>query len=511
MVKTPLKVINLSSGAKSCTTGCASQALQRDIGERVRALQMEMSSRISQVRSLSSTGPAKTSAHTTTPVDVTLSSTEPLALVDEIAYHNVDGAHLWVAVQEGAVLVLDETDHERFCELLAGAVPRDMVSRILGRPATAADVGNCLGSLLGKIAGAGFLRATSGYHGSRLPTPHRFARLHLTKACQLQCVHCYADSSPRADRSGERPTDWWKNVLDQLASVGCERVLFTGGEALVHRGCVELMRYAKGLGLHVTLFTNGILVPKVLDHIIASCDQVQVSLDGPTPEINDPIRGKGSYGKALRALEALLPTPVHVRVGITTMTTNWEAWREHFLTFAERFAGTGLEYRMSFGLTEHGRAESISQQLNPNVSRPEVQRMLAAVGGSPDEVEAHVTRKTSGCGYFEQIVIGPVGTLYPCHLLDAPLGNVDDRPMTEWVKEFVELASLFSVDHTEGCSTCDIRYLCGGTCRVMNGKRTGSRLITDCTDADKKRRYRNLVGSYINQPSATVAEPISAR
>jgi radical SAM protein with 4Fe4S-binding SPASM domain len=489
----------------ACKSGCAAGPASPDIEARVRALEAEMRTRVDKVAKHPGTILPELPAHRPAPADIRLASDAPLPLASEIGYRNVDGAHLWIAVQEGAVLVLDDTDNERFRKLMAGSGPRELVSCELGRPATSADVAERLGSLLGRIAGAGFLSAGSGYHGARLPTPHRFARLHLTKACQLQCVHCYADSSPRADRTGERPTDWWRSVLERLASVGGERVLFTGGEALVHRGCLELMRCAKDLGMHVTLFTNGILVPKALDAIVATCDQVQVSLDGPIPEINDPIRGKGSYGKAVRALEALLPTKVHVRVGITTMADNWDAWREHFLNFADRFAGTGLEYRMSFGVTEHGRADGLGQQLDPKISQPEVQRLMAAVGSG--EESRRVTRKTSGCGYFEQIVIGPDGTVYPCHLLDAPLGHLDDHSIEEWVRRFTELASLFSVDHTEGCSACDIRYLCGGTCRVMNGKRTGSRLITNCTDADKLRRFRNLVRTYINQPAAaTVAE-----
>jgi radical SAM protein with 4Fe4S-binding SPASM domain len=189
------------------------------------------------------------------------------------------------------------------------------------------------------------------------------------------------------------------------------------------------------------------------------------------------------------------------------MASNWDAWRQHFLGFAERFAGTDLEYRMSFGITEHGRAEGIGQQLDPEVTQPEVDRLLGAVRGPHSDPQPRVTRKTLGCGYFEQLVIGPDGTMYPCHLFDAPLGNVEDKPIALWAEEFTKMARLFSVDYTEGCSECDIRYLCGGTCRVMNAKRTGSRLITTCTDKDKQRRLRNLVKRYATQPSA-VAESL---
>ena len=41
---------------------------------------------------------------------------------------------------------------------------------------------------------------------------------------------------------------------------------------------------------------------------IASRDylDVQISLDGATPETNDPVRGTGSYKRARRAMEAVV-------------------------------------------------------------------------------------------------------------------------------------------------------------------------------------------------------------
>ncbi|MBS1868966.1 MAG: radical SAM protein [Actinobacteria bacterium] len=493
------------AGAKRTDCGAGAGGDGGVIAERAAALQAEMTERLRAVRARR----ALPTPYVERPqVDVDLDSAASLPLVAPLAHRRVDGAHLWVAVEQGAVLVFDDADDARFRQLAQGASPRAIASRELGRTADGDDVARHLGDLLGRIASAGFLTSTSGLHGSRVPTPHRFARLHLTKACQLQCVHCYADSSPTVDRSGERPLAWWRALLDELAEVGTERVLFTGGEALVHRGCLGLMEHAKTLGLHVTLFTNGIKVPKLIDRIAASCDQVQVSLDGPSPEINDPIRGKASYSRAVRALDALLETDVQVRVGITSMASNWEAWREQFARFAERFAHTDLEYKMSFGITEHGRAEGIGEQLDPEAAKAQVERLLSGRRGS--QLGPRVTRRTTGCGYFEQIVVGPDGTLYPCHLLDAPLGNADDKPLGAWVEELTHLATLFSVDYTDGCASCDIRYLCGGTCRVMNAKRTGSRLITTCTDADKQRRYRNLVKYYAAdaRPSGAVALPV---
>jgi len=424
--------------------------------------------------------------------EIVLDTSKPLGFEDGIVHHLVDDQHLWIAVNSAGVLVLDDRDHDALTRLLDGVPPEGLLDASCASDAE--QVRASLGDLLGRMAEAGFIESTSRFVNQRMPTPARFARFHLTKSCQLSCVHCYADSSPSVDRSGEQPTEWWRQTIDELAEIGTERILFTGGEALLHRGCLDLMAHAKSAGILVALFSNGILVPKVIDRLRDSCDEVQISLDGPDPESNDAIRGRGVYGHATRALEVLLETDLRVRVGITNMASNWEAWRTSFLDFAERFADSDLEYRLSFGLTEYGRADGLGQQLQPEDTQPEVERLLRGKRGSRDG--RRITQRASGCGYFEQMVFGPDGSLYPCHLLDMPVGHADDQPLTRWAAELTELARLFSVDHTEGCSECDIRYLCGGTCRVINGKRTGSRLVTTCTDGDKARRFRNLARTY---------------
>jgi radical SAM protein with 4Fe4S-binding SPASM domain len=410
-----------------------------------------------------------------------LPNDEPLALIEDLSHHFVADRYLWVGGSAGRVIVVDENEHKILLKFVAGA-PLEEVGETSGWDAVS--------QLVGRLATSGFIKGISGYTEHRAPTPERFARFHLTKSCQLECIHCYADSSPRVDRTGEMSTERWRALLDEYAAVGAERVLFTGGEALIHRGCIPLMKHAKELGLHVTLFSNGILVPRYLDAIHDFADQVQISLDGPDEETNDPIRGKGTYSKIVLALDLLLARGVAVRVGMTTMEQNWEAWKAKFLEFAKRYAHTPLEFRLGFGLTRYGRAADLSETLVVDETQPIADSMASFANR---ESGPTITRTTSGCGYFEQLVVGPDGTVYPCHLLDGRVGHIDESSMPELIAKLKNLAQLFSVDYTEGCNKCDIRYLCGGTCRVMNGKKTGSRLLTTCQPADKMRRYRNLV------------------
>lgn len=430
----------------------------------------------------------------------------PLPLATPLARRAVQQWHVWIAVARAALIVLDEADHQLMRQLVAGLPPAAVLAAenpVAAACPTSASVTSDLGPaagrlarLVGRLAWAGLLHDMTGVAGgeARLD-PARSVRLHLTRACQLRCVHCYADSSPQIDRREERPTAWWLDVLKNLKQLGTERVLFTGGEALMHPGCLDLMAAARSDGMHVTLFTNGLLIERVLDRLVEVCDEVQVSVDGPTPEVNDAIRGRNVFAPAVRALGLLARSPLKTRVGMTAMSLNWDAWQSGFAEFADRFADSGdLSFHLAPSVTEYGRAANKQHLSQPRLRRIDIAQVLAGRPGTPAKPEC--TRRVSRCGYFEQLVIGPDGSLYPCHLFDAAVGHADDQSLSAWVSDYCHLAEQFSIDHVDGCTDCELRYLCGGTCRAVAAQTSGSRLRSDCTPADKERRYQDLVLEY---------------
>jgi len=81
-------------------------------------------------------------------------------------------------------------------------------------------------------------------------------------------------------------------------------------------------------------------------------------------------------------------------------------------------------------------------------------------------------------------------------LLDAPVCHIDDYSVSEILLILRGVAMEVDVDHVENCSVCEIRYLCGGMCRVLQSRKTGTRLLNTCNSAEKDRKYRNLVSAF---------------
>jgi mycofactocin radical SAM maturase len=127
----------------------------------------------------------------------------------------------------------------------------------------------------------------------------------LTYACNLACVHCLSSSGRRDPR--ELSTDECKAVVDELQKMQVFYVNIGGGEPTVRGDFWELLDYAVAHDVGVKFSTNGVRLDPARARRLAATDyvDVQVSLDGATAEINDAVRGPGSYDTALRALANL--------------------------------------------------------------------------------------------------------------------------------------------------------------------------------------------------------------
>lgn len=110
-----------------------------------------------------------------------------------------------------------------------------------------------------------------------------YLRLSITDRCNLRCRYCMPDEGvpPTAHDDLLRYEELLR-IASAAVSLGIDRFKVTGGEPLVRRGCADFIRYLKALpGVRqVTLTTNGLLLPPLLDELCAvGLDGVNISLD----------------------------------------------------------------------------------------------------------------------------------------------------------------------------------------------------------------------------------------
>lgn len=138
----------------------------------------------------------------------------------------------------------------------------------------------------------------------------------LTDQCNSRCKYCYVNAQTAAQEI--LPVSEVQGFLKRYAEQKGRVVLFTGGEVLLYPGIEEVVEYAKGLNLHVRMFTNGLLLDAArLSRIKDFVDGFAISLDGPE-EIHDARRGvQGAYRKALEAIQLLKSAKKDVSLQMT--------------------------------------------------------------------------------------------------------------------------------------------------------------------------------------------------
>ena len=130
--------------------------------------------------------------------------------------------------------------------------------------------------------------------------------------CNLTCHHCFISCSPKNHAFGFLTLAEVKRRLDESVALGVKEYYFTGGEPFLNPDMVpilvETLRYGPA-----TVLTNGtVFKDEWLTELRAAERQsiyaleFRVSIDGFSSETNDPIRGAGTYERALRGVRKLV-------------------------------------------------------------------------------------------------------------------------------------------------------------------------------------------------------------
>jgi len=155
----------------------------------------------------------------------------------------------------------------------------------------------------------------------------------VTYRCNLACEHCYLDAGGTplvgtenyADRS-ELGTEGCFKVIDEIAAFAPECLtILTGGEPLLRRDILEIVRRAADRGLWVVVGTNGVSITENLAKRLADAGArgLSLSLDALDPDRHDRFRKvRGAWRNTVEGAEILNRTGLPFIVQTTAGSHN---------------------------------------------------------------------------------------------------------------------------------------------------------------------------------------------
>jgi len=295
----------------------------------------------------------------------------------------------------------------------------------------------------------------------------------ITLKCNLQCVHCLSDAGLTGENELTGPE--CRALVDQLTSIRVFQVNIGGGEPFIRPDFPDLLTYCHEKGLVTCVSTNGMLIEDTLARRLSRLKMLylQISLDGATADVNDPIRGKGTYKKILEAADCLARHGVKFSINAVLTRTNYPQLDD----LRKMAGGYGSELRVS-RFRPSGRAKGSRDSLGPEKWQLESfaewleGHDLVRTGDSFFCLTSEHRRRKGldMCGAAKMTCcISPTGDVYPCAFLqELPFlaGNIRTASFKEMWDEspiFHDLRNL----HVDTCITCSRFDACRGGCPAM--------------------------------------------
>ena len=132
------------------------------------------------------------------------------------------------------------------------------------------------------------------------PVPY-LMNLELTSKCPLKCPQCYCDLQNGRNLDYQTALKW----LDNAARIGVEYINLSGGETMCYPQLIPMLEYIsdKGMKANVALSGYGFGKTQLMAMKKAKINEICISLNGPTKEINECSRE--GFELAIAALQLL--------------------------------------------------------------------------------------------------------------------------------------------------------------------------------------------------------------
>ncbi|MBQ7600307.1 MAG: radical SAM protein [Clostridia bacterium] len=310
----------------------------------------------------------------------------------------------------------------------------------------------------------------------------------VTLQCCFRCTYC--GSSGGKARPNELSTEECDDVSRQLAEMGCRRVSLIGGEVFMRKDWESIVYGLTSRGVRACIITNGFTMTQQIIQSLKKLDveSVAVSIDGPE-DVHDAFRQKGSYKRAISALEVLTQNGIHTSVISALRADNAPrieefygilkeypifAWQIQACSPMGNAAENGVDVRFDAGRV----IRFVAERANDRAERTFYIGIADNIGYyTPEENMIRGVRgfTFSGCSAgLTSLGIDSVGNVRGCESMYDPRfneGNLREKPLIDiWTGDNAFAYNRkFSEEMLTGrCRDCPLGHICAGGCRSYN-------------------------------------------
>ncbi|MFM9281292.1 radical SAM/SPASM domain-containing protein [Paenibacillus jiagnxiensis] len=315
----------------------------------------------------------------------------------------------------------------------------------------------------------------------------RYLHMDITVKCNLTCKHCfYGDFNKKEFFQQEVELERLYEIVDEAKSMGCERIILSGGEVLTSNKFFPLLEYCKNRGINNIFISNLTLLNDEnlfkLQQFADNITEIKVSFEGKN---NDFIRGNGTEKIILKNIKKLdhLKLPWTINTIINKYNVNHlndiyqflkshhpKAWRIDLPFNAGRYKQYKNDiHEENYELVFKRLSEVIKNYLD---ERPDFELWIFNVfqPGIEDCDFVEKTQDMHPCAYNKRnLGIRGLGEVTPCsRFLQLELGNIKNESIRN-VKESDRFKNFWNIELSDfrECQKCKYLKICGCGCRAF--------------------------------------------
>jgi len=275
--------------------------------------------------------------------------------------------------------------------------------------------------------------------------------------CNMNCLHCYSRAEAATGESVNMTIEQATYIAREIIRARPIHVHFGGGEPLMREDFVPVAKLLTGVGINVSLSTNGTFLDvRMARHLAAiPVDRVALSFHGIDATVHDAFtRHAGSFAGLLEASANVLRAGVRIKLVYSLNALTRDAAPSVY-ALAESLGILSIQFA-PVKIVGNAAANLRDLQMTPDEWRA-LYDTLQAEGARHLNIDTHygfdnnpVIADIVGkdilpcpCGRYS-ITVKPNGDVSPCNVVPTVVGNVFQRPLLDIWRHVPELLAIRS-------------------------------------------------------------------
>lgn len=290
----------------------------------------------------------------------------------------------------------------------------------------------------------------------------------VTNRCNLRCRMCQI---PLVNNK-EMTTEELKRLIEDIPNLYPETIVFSGGEPLLREDVFDLISLANKRKINVCLTSNGTLIDEEIAKklSLSGITVINISIEG-NEEIHDYLRGKGTFRKAIKALENLSRYKIETTIATVVCRQNYISL-PYIMDLAYQFGVTTVKFQpfneifliekekkeeFFGGLEDLEKLRSVMKELIELSQKYKIAtNPIDYLNAIPDYLcRLKTFYKNNSClALWRSCPISTEGDVYPCWVFsDKILGNIKQTPI-HYIWNSSKHNRLRNSIIKNGCSGC---------------------------------------------------------